>query len=101
MLYGDKKFLNDDPREMGSIAFNIESPKLGDKINKYDEVDVCLQMQDCSRRINIDLSFKTEKGLDKRLAKLDVIIETLTKGRIAMEEAWLEFQTLEREEIDK
>lgn len=100
MLYGDKKFLNDDPREMGSIAFNIESPKLGDKITKYDAVGVYLQMQDCSNRIDIDLSFKTEKGLDKRLAKLDVIIETLSKGRIAMEEAWLEFQT-RKEEADK
>lgn len=92
MLYGDKRFLNEDPRETGAIAFCVETPT---KIrSKHDAVDASIHIQDCSSKVWLDLSFKTHTGLAKRLKKIDLMIDVLTKGKEQLTLGYQEFEPL-------
>ena len=59
-------------------------------------VEAEFSMWDCSRKINLDFNVYNEKDARDRAAKLDILIEELTKMREAMADAYAHY-TVEKD----
>lgn len=83
MRYVDKQFLSQCYGESGSIVVQFSSPTLDDysegNYNRYVDGDIAIS--DCSKTINLDFTFSDENSMNKRIAKLDKMIEILQNAR--------------------
>lgn len=88
MHYVSKKFLNNSVYENGSIVSIVESPKDPEKIKYYNEVECTVQIRDCNNVVSLDFRVHNESGLQKRLAKLDVLINELLDVKQELRIQW-------------
>lgn len=83
MRYVDKQFLSDSYGETGHIVVQFSSPLLEEyregNYNRY--VDGDISIADCSKTICLDFTFRDEKEMEKRLKKIDKMIEVLQHAR--------------------
>ena len=66
-----KEFLSDSMGESGAVVWFLEVPEKG----KFYDAEV--QIKDCSRSVTLDFSFDDDKGLRKRINKINLLIECL------------------------
>lgn len=83
MRYVDKQFLSDSYGETGHIVVQFSSPLLEEyregNYNRY--VDGDISIADCSKTICLDFTFMDEKEMEKRLKKIDKMIDVLQHAR--------------------
>lgn len=72
MKYYDKRFLSDRSDEGGSIRWTLDTE------NRFNTEII---ITDCSNSVNLDISFYKNKHIDRRIEKLDNLINSLTKLR--------------------
>lgn len=72
-----KKFLSDTPYEYGSVCWEV----LVDPEDRYDLIQADVRITDCSENIILQFSSQKEKHLDKRIQKLDNLIDSLKEMR--------------------
>lgn len=81
----DKRFLNESTEEFGSISWSVVS---GDPVNRWDSlVESDLRISNCSKNIHLDFNCEKLSHIDKRLVKLDNLIDSLTLFKEALLEA--------------
>lgn len=72
-----KKFLSDTPYEYGSVCWEVcVDPK-----DRYDLIQADIRITDCNENISLQFSSQKEKHLDKRIQKLDNLIDSLKEMR--------------------
>ena len=104
MRYLDKQFLSDSYGESGHIVVQFSSPLLEEyregNYNRYVNADISIA--DCSKTICLDFTFSDEKAMEKRLKKIDKMIEVLQNARKALPELWEDLKkTSEQYEKEK
>lgn len=72
-----KKFLSDTPYEYGSVCWEV----FVDPEDRYDLIQADIRITDCSENIILQFSSQKEKHLDKRIQKLDNLIDSLKEMR--------------------
>lgn len=75
-----KRFLSDTPCEYGSVCWEVSA----DPEDRYDLIDSNLRIADCGKSIDLGFSTRKEEHLDKRIQKLDTLIESLQEMREAL-----------------
>lgn len=94
MRYVSKQFLSPCAHETGSIVVQIETPLVKDLYVGYKglvspDLDANVWFRAChGEPVKLDFNVSNQKDFDKRIAKLDVILEELTKMRGQMTEMW-------------
>jgi hypothetical protein len=80
-----KTFLTDHPEEFGSVSWNV----LVKEGFMYDgkAIRSKLRLSDCYKSIELDFFCKNQKGLTKRLEKIDTLINELLNMSQALREA--------------
>lgn len=73
-----KEFLNQHPHQHGSVSWYVEVDE-GSR-----ELEANLRITDCYKIINLEFFTGSSKGLDKRIEKLDTMIESLHRFRDAL-----------------
>ncbi|CAM0109119.1 hypothetical protein VPH70E343_0092 [Vibrio phage 70E34-3] len=81
----DKCFLNDSHYEFGTVSWHVST-------RQYSErditVDADLRMTDCGDVINLEFGSSSEReSSEKRMDKLDTLIESLQKFRSVLQKA--------------
>ena len=108
MRYINKQFLSDDYDESGSVVLKCESPKKQDEQSPIDRiihpedawVDAGMQVRDCyGKPVDLCFSFQNEKGLTKRLAKVDNLITMLEEFKVKLTECWEDVDKDTKEEV--
>lgn len=107
MRYCSKQFLSTSPHESGSIITSVETPLVKD-LYKYSDSDykpyltAGVTFRAChGEPVNLDFDASSQKSFDKRLEKITLMIDELTKMRGQMTEMWyshlrdIEFKTNE------
>jgi len=79
----NKRFLSDDEHETGSICWYIEKNEDADFLT----VNSSVKIYDCNRSVSLDFDCLDLEDIEGRVAKVDVLIEELTKLRGALLEA--------------
>lgn len=79
-----KQFLNDSHEEFGYVSWKVSSDGTG---YQYYPVNGSLTIADCSDQIVLDFDCKDVKSVDKRIAKLDVLVGSLQDLRKALVKA--------------
>lgn len=98
MRYINKQFLSDDYHESGSIVVKCETPKdiKADK-NELDAiidegdiyVDASVQIRDCyNEPISLDFSFSDEGGYEKRMKKMQLMLDILGEFKEQLSIHW-------------
>ena len=83
--YRNRQWLNPaDHFDTGMVASSVEAYVDDD----WTSVDVNLSIWDCSRKVNIDLSFSTVKEARQRADKIDLLLRELATIRCKMEEGF-------------
>lgn len=114
MRYVRKEFLSPSADETGNIVCQIETPRQKD-ISEYHTKDGCawmrgtIKMSDCSKTVHLDFDCHDQKSYEKRIAKLDKIVEEVQAMRHQYEAAWNNHlrdvehkrRSLEQERIDE
>lgn len=77
-----KRFLSDRGDEGGSVRWYVNSTS-----DYYRDVEAELYITDCFKPVTIEFSADKGKGLGKRIAKLDSLIEELQSFKEALVEA--------------
>lgn len=108
MRYCSKQFLSTSPHESGSIITSIETPLVKDLYNYGGNVGIKPSLEAgvtfraChGEPVNLDFNASSQKSFDKRLEKITLMIDELTKMRGQMTEMWyshlrdIEFKTNE------
>lgn len=99
MRYVDKQFLSPCYGESGNIVVSISSPTVEllkeEKWNNYVNMDISIS--DCSKTISLDFDFTDREQFDKRIAKIDKMMEVLLNARRAMHTAMVEFTEVKRQ----
>lgn len=72
-----KQFLSDTPYEYGSVCWEV----FVDPEDRYDLIQADLRITDCSEKIILGFSSQKEKHIDKRIQKLDNLIDSLKEMR--------------------
>lgn len=72
-----KKFLSDTPYEYGSVCWEV----FVDPDDRYDLIQADIRIADCNEKIILGLSSQKENHLDKRIQKLDKLIDSLKEMR--------------------
>ena len=93
MIRRNKTFLSDSHEEFGSVSWVVETNG-EDNILGY-VVEANLTISDCSKCAQLDFDCKGYKHIDKRIKKLDTLIEELQK----MKEAMLEVKASKRKKF--
>lgn len=75
-----KKFLSGTPHEYGSVAWVVSCEPKDD----YHLICADLRITDCSNDISLDFCTREAEHLEKRIEKLDSLIESLQKFRKAL-----------------
>ena len=74
-----KRFLTKRGDEGGSVRWSINTDEYSNK-----SIESYLTLTDCGGTITLEFSYHTSKGYDKRVAKLDAVIEELQSMRTAL-----------------
>lgn len=77
----EKQFLNDSHEEFGYVSWRVSVDKMG---HNYYPVNSSLHIADCSDKITLDFDCRDTKSIDKRIAKLDVLIDSLLRMRTTL-----------------
>lgn len=88
MKYVSKKFLSDGAYESGSVCIYVTSPREGKEFRSYTTVDAQVKIGDCSKFAELDFSLSKDGDLEKRLNKLDVLIDELTNMKQHLQDQW-------------
>lgn len=83
MIKRGKKFLNNSHEEHGSVSWHVTT---GKDMDFYQST--CggeLRIADCYKVITLDFDCEKVSHVDKRIAKLDVLIQELQEMRAALE----------------
>lgn len=92
MRYTTKDFLTPDPHESGSVICTIETALTKNirewTISKGGEIGAQLRISDCSGNIYLEFGACGQNEYDKRLKKLDTLIEKIQAMRNQYEEMW-------------
>lgn len=72
-----KKFLSDTPYEYGSVCWEV----CVDPEDRYDLIQADIRITDCNESISLQFSSNKEKHIDKRIQKLDNLIDSLKEMR--------------------
>lgn len=78
----NKTFLNDSHEDSGSICWYVRTDHK-DYLDR--EVTAEVKITDCSKVICLDFDCQEKRHIDKRIAKVDTLINELTKFRDALE----------------
>jgi len=122
MRYISKQFLSPCAHETGSIVVQIETPLVKDlhaynynwqgtsigEVTIKPDLDANVWFRAChGEPVKLDFDASSDKDFDKRIAKLDVMINELSKMRGQMNEMWyshlrdIEFKKKELEKEKK
>lgn len=95
MRYVSKQFLSPCAHESGSIVVSVETPLVKDL---YDyggtngikpSLEASVTFRAChGEPCNLDFHARSQKDFEKRIAKVDKMLEELTKMRGQMTEMW-------------
>ena len=85
MLKRNKTFLSQSHQETGNIAWYVSTDR-GDQDFFSELVSSDLKISDCSGSISLDFSCEKPSHIDKRIDKIDTIIQELQ----SMKEGFLE-----------
>lgn len=96
MRYVSKEFLSNCAHESGSIVCTIETAKPED-ISSYrakqgSNIDADIRIADCSEHVILDFNAVGQKAFDKRIAKLDKMLEEITLFREQYIACWKQHQ---------
>ncbi len=87
-----KQFLSDSPDETGFIIITASSPRVEDiqECTWYEKggVEAQVQVGDCSQKVYLSFDVKDDISLEKRIAKLNVMIDNLTLLRNTLPALW-------------
>lgn len=97
MRYVDKQFLSQSYGETGNICVQFSSPREKDFLDREWEryIDGSICISDCSKTIYLDFNFEDEETMNKRLEKLDKMIEVLQNARNVLPDMFKEFKELQ------
>lgn len=102
MRYVRKEFLSPCADESGSIVIQVETP-LASRLyvsdynhetqkrepNVRPDFEAWIQFRACyGEPVKLELGASSQKAFDKRIQKVDKMIEELTKMRVQMNEMW-------------
>lgn len=79
----DKQFFNESTHEWGYVGWHVSNTR----DDPFPYVTAGLKVADCSDYVWLDFNCTTAQEVPKRIKKLDVLIDSLTKLRAAMVEA--------------
>lgn len=93
MRYVRKEFLSPSADESGSIICQIETPQQKDISEHYTKQGCAwmrgtIKMSDCSKTVHLDFDCHDQRSYEKRIAKLDKILEEVQAMRNQYKEAW-------------
>jgi hypothetical protein len=93
MRYVRKEFLSPSADETGSIVCQIETPQQKDISEHYTKEGCAwmrgtIKISDCSKTVHLDFDCHDERSYEKRIAKLDKIIEEVQAMRHQYEAQW-------------
>lgn len=93
MRYTDKRFLSDCHDETGSMVCTISTSRVVDMdeytVNRDPYISGTIQVRDCGRQpVHLDFDACGERGYNKRILKLDGMIEQLQAMRNQYEALW-------------
>ena len=96
MRYVSKEFLSPSAHESGSIVCTVETSK-PDQISNYRAnqgggIDASIRLADCSEHVIIDFNATGKKAFDKRLKKIDKMLEEITLFREQYIACWNQHQ---------
>lgn len=96
MRYVSKEFLSNCAHESGSIVCTIETVKQED-ISSYrakqgGNIDAGIRIADCSEHVIIDFNARGKKAFDKRLEKIDKMLEEIKLFREQYIACWNQHQ---------
>lgn len=85
MRYVSKEFLSPSAHESGSIVCTAETSK-PDHISSYranqgGSIDGSIRISDCSEHVIIDFNATGQKAFEKRVKKIDKMLEEITRFR--------------------
>lgn len=80
MRRSNKRFLTTNPSESGAIIWYVRK----EEDSRFEVMDASVVIKDCHETVNLDFSVEDWNKLQKRIDKLDVLIEELQKMREAM-----------------
>lgn len=114
MRYVSKEFLSKSADESGSIVCQIETPRQKDinshhVLNGASYIWAKIKINDCSKAVTLDFDCHDQKSYEKRIEKLDKLLEEVQTMRKQYEEMWYSSlrdvehkgRQLEQEAIDK
>lgn len=85
MRYSTKNFLSDSPDESGSIICKITSPRASElrqyTVDQGGYLTASVRLADCADHIFLDFNAEGPKAYEKRVMKLDKLIEDLQAMR--------------------
>jgi hypothetical protein len=92
MRFVTKDFLSPSPDESGSIICKIKTAQVKDftpyMVREGGRIHASVRIADCSENIELDFYAEGEKSYNKRLEKLDFLIEKLQSMRSQYVEMW-------------
>ncbi len=94
MRYVSKQFLSPCPHETGSMVCLIETPLVKDMYNWGDgtirpNLSASVSFRAChGEPVNLDFDAHDQKGFEKRMAKVSLMIQELEDMRRQMGEMW-------------
>lgn len=96
MRYVSKEFLSPSAHESGSIVCTAETAK-PDHISSYlagqgGSIDASIRLADCSEHVIIDFNATGQKAFDKRVKKIDKMLEEITLFREQYIACWKQHQ---------
>lgn len=97
MRHIDKRFLSESIGETGAMVCTIETPLAKDisdwTIREGGHISGSIQVRDCNGRpVHLDFDSTGQKTFEKRIAKLDLMVDMLTRMRKQYEEMWYSHQ---------
>lgn len=112
--YVSKEFLSKSADESGSIVCQVETPRQKDigahhVLNGVGYIWAKIKINDCSKSVMLDFDCHDQKSYEKRIEKLDKLVEEVQTMRKQYEEMWNsslrdvahKARQLEQEAIDK
>lgn len=92
MRFVTKDFLSTSPDESGSIICKIKTTQVKDMgsyiVKEGGRIDGSVRLSDCSTHIELDFYAVGQKSYEKRVEKLDCLIEKLQAMRGQYVEMW-------------
>lgn len=84
----NKVFLSDSHEQGGSVTWNVAADKgVDDDGKKKDPITSTLRITDCYRIVYLEFDCSKVKHIQKRIDKVDVLLEEITKFKEALLEA--------------